>query len=36
VGEGALPERREHLRALRRERRGRDHLSPRRNLSRGA
>jgi hypothetical protein len=36
VGEGAAPERREQLRALRRERRARDHLNPRRNLSRGA
>lgn len=36
VGEGALPERREHLRRLRRERRGRGRPSPRRNLSRGA
>jgi hypothetical protein len=36
VGEGAAPERREHLRALRRERRSPDHLGPRRNLSRGA
>jgi hypothetical protein len=34
LGEGALPERREQLRALRRERRRRP--SPRRNLSRGA
>jgi hypothetical protein len=36
VGEGAAPDRREHLRALRRERRSRDQPSPRRNLSRGA
>jgi hypothetical protein len=34
AGEG--PRRREHLKALRRERRARDHLAPRRNLSRGA
>jgi hypothetical protein len=33
---GDAPRRREHLRTLRRERRSRDHLSPRRNLSRGA
>ncbi len=36
LGEGASPERREHLGSLRRERRSRDHLSARRNLSRGA
>jgi hypothetical protein len=36
LGEGASPERRKHLVALRRERRSRDHLAPRRNLSRGA
>lgn len=36
LGEGASPQRREHLRTLRRERRGPDRLSPRRNLSRGA
>jgi hypothetical protein len=36
LGEGAAPDRRQHLRALRRERRSRDHLAPRRNLSRGA
>jgi hypothetical protein len=36
LGEGASPKRREHLRALRRERRGRDRLATRRNLSRGA
>lgn len=36
LGEGAAPDRREHLRALRRERRSREHLAPRRNLSRGA
>jgi hypothetical protein len=36
LGEGASPERREQLRALRRERRSRDRLAPRRNLSRGA
>ncbi len=36
LGEGASPKRREHLRALRRERRSRDRLAPRRNLSRGA
>jgi hypothetical protein len=36
LGEGASPDRREHLRALRRERRSPDHLAPRRNLSRGA
>lgn len=34
--EGAAPERRERLRALRRERRSGDHLARRRNLSRGA
>jgi hypothetical protein len=36
VADGEAPRRREHLRTLRRERRSRDHLSPRRNLSRGA
>jgi hypothetical protein len=36
VAGGDAPRRREHLRTLRRERRSRDHLSPRRNLSRGA
>jgi hypothetical protein len=36
VGEGALPERLEHLRALRRERRDRDRLGPRRRPRRGA
>jgi hypothetical protein len=36
LGEGASPERREHLRALRRERRDRGDLERRRNLSRGA
>jgi hypothetical protein len=34
--EGALPERLDHLRALRRERRGREHPSPRRRPRRGA
>lgn len=34
--EGAAPERREHLRALRRERRSGEHLARRRHLSRGA
>ena len=34
--EGVAPERRERLRALRRERRSGDHLARRRNLSRGA
>jgi hypothetical protein len=34
--EGDLDVRREYLRTLRRERRSREHLSPRRNLSRGA
>jgi hypothetical protein len=33
--DGDGPKRREHLRSLRRERRSRDHLTPRRNLSRG-
>jgi hypothetical protein len=36
VAGGDGPRRREHLRTLRRERRSRDHLAPRRNLSRGA
>jgi hypothetical protein len=36
IAGGDAPRRREHLRSLRRERRSRDHLSPRRNLSRGA
>jgi hypothetical protein len=36
VGDGLAPRRREHLRALRRERRSRDLPAPRRNLSRGA
>jgi hypothetical protein len=36
IGEGALPERLEHLRALRRERRGREYPDPRRRPRRGA
>jgi hypothetical protein len=36
IGEGETPRRREHLRGLRRERRSREHLASRRNLSRGA
>jgi hypothetical protein len=36
VAGGDAPRRREHLRTLRRERRSREHLAPRRNLSRGA
>jgi hypothetical protein len=36
VATGEAPRRREHLRELRRERRSRDQLAPRRNLSRGA
>lgn len=36
IGEGALPERLEHLRALRRERRGRSYPDPRRRPRRGA
>jgi hypothetical protein len=35
VAGGDAPRRREHLRTLRRERRSRGHLAPRRNLSRG-
>jgi hypothetical protein len=36
LADGDAPRRRERLRTLRRERGSRDHLSPRRNLSRGA
>jgi hypothetical protein len=36
VAAGEGPRRREHLKELRREQRARDHLAPRRNLSRGA
>jgi hypothetical protein len=36
IKDGESPSRREHLRGLRRQRRSKDHLHPRRNLSRGA